>query len=113
MGFSTERNDTLWWLMINGDVNANRALLALFNDPKWEPDVARLVRGSLGRQLRGHWSTTVANAWGVLAMKKFRRVRGLPVTGSTSAVLGKERPNGPATPTAHSNYWAGRQAKRL
>lgn len=92
MGFSTERNDTLWWLMIDGDVNANRALLALFNDPKWEPDVARLVRGSLGRQLRGHWSTTVANAWGVLAMKKFSsKFEAVPVTGSTSAVLGKDR----------------------
>jgi uncharacterized protein YfaS (alpha-2-macroglobulin family) len=92
MGFSTERNDTLWWLMIDGDVNANRALLALFNDPKWEPDVSRLVRGSLGRQLRGHWSTTVANAWGVLAMKKFSaKFEAVPVTGSTSAVLGKDR----------------------
>jgi len=92
MGFSTERNDTLWWLMIDGDVNANRVLLALLNDPKWEPDVARLVRGSLGRQLRGHWSTTVANAWGVLAMKKFSaKFEAIPVTGSTSAVLGKDR----------------------
>lgn len=92
MGFSTERNDTLWWLMINGDVNANRALLALFNNPKWEPDVARLVRGSLGRQLRGHWSTTVANAWGVLAMKKFSaKFESVAVSGTTSAVLAKER----------------------
>ena len=31
----------------------------------------RLARGSLGRQQRGHWNTTVANAWGVLAMEKF------------------------------------------
>ena len=92
MGFSTERNDTLWWLMINGDVNANRALLELLSDPKWEPDVPRLVRGALGRQLRGHWSTTVANAWGVLAMKKFSaKFESTPVTGTTSAVLGKER----------------------
>ena len=91
MGFSTERDDTLWWLMINGDVNANRALLELFDDPKWEPDVARLVRGSLGRQLRGHWSTTVANAWGVLAMKKFSaKFEAVPVTGFTSAVLEKQ-----------------------
>ena len=29
MGFSTERDDTLWWLMIDGDVNANRALISL------------------------------------------------------------------------------------
>ena len=31
MGFSTERNDALWWLMISGDVNAARALLVLLD----------------------------------------------------------------------------------
>lgn len=92
MGFSTERNDTLWWLMVNGDVNANRALLTLLDQPDWTPDIARLVRGSLGRQQRGHWNTTVANAWGVLAMKRFSaKFEATPVTGATSATLGKER----------------------
>lgn len=91
MGFSTERNDTLWWLMVSGDVNANRVLLALLDDAKWQPDVPRLVRGALGRQLQGHWNTTVANAWGVLAMKKFSaKFEAIPVSGSTSAVLGKQ-----------------------
>jgi uncharacterized protein YfaS (alpha-2-macroglobulin family) len=92
MGFSTERNDTLWWLMIDGDVNANRALLSLLDLPAWEPDVARLVRGSLGRQQHGRWSTTVSNAWGVLAMKKFSaKFESTPVSGTTTATLGKER----------------------
>ena len=91
MGFSTERNDTLWWLMVSGDVNANRVLLALLDDAKWQPDVPRLVRGALGRQLQGHWNTTVANAWGVLAMKKFSaKFEATPVSGSTSAVLEKQ-----------------------
>ncbi|MDO8926116.1 MAG: MG2 domain-containing protein [Sideroxyarcus sp.] len=91
MGFSTERSDTLWWLMVSGDVNANRALLALYNDPKWEVDVPRLVRGALGRQLQGHWNTTVANAWGVLAMKRFSaKFESVAVTGATSAVLEKQ-----------------------
>lgn len=92
MGFSTERNDTLWWLMINGDVNANRALLALLDDAQWTPDVPRLVRGALGRQLQGHWNTTVANAWGVLAMKKFSaKFESAPVTGTSTATLEQER----------------------
>lgn len=92
MGFSTERNDNLWWLMINGDVNANRALLTLLSQSDWEPDISRLVHGSLGRQQRGHWSTTVANAWGVLAMKKFSsRFEATTVTGTTTAELGKAR----------------------
>jgi uncharacterized protein YfaS (alpha-2-macroglobulin family) len=91
MGFSTERNDTLWWLMVSGDVNANRVLLQLYNDPKWEPDVPRLVRGALGRQLRGHWNTTVANAWGVLALKRFsEKFESVPVSGATSATLEKQ-----------------------
>ena len=32
MTFSTERNDALWWLMVSGDVNANRALLAVLDE---------------------------------------------------------------------------------
>lgn len=92
MGFSTERNDTLWWLMINGDVNANRALLSLLELPNWQTDIPRLVRGTLGRQQRGHWSTTVSNAWGVLAMKKYSaRFEATPVTGTSTAELGKDR----------------------
>lgn len=88
MGFSTERSDALWWLMIDGDVNANRALLTLLDMPSWNPDVARLVQGALGRQQQGHWRTTVANAWGVLAMKRYSELfESVPVTGQTSASL--------------------------
>jgi len=92
LGFSTERNDTLWWLMINGDVNANRALLSVFELPNWQPEIPKLVTGSLGRQLHGHWNTTVANAWGVLAMKKFSdKFESTPVTGNTFAQLGNQQ----------------------
>jgi hypothetical protein len=71
MGFSTERTDYLWWLMVSGDVNANRMLLSVLDQDAWREDLPRLVRGSLGRQQRGHWNTTVANAWGVLALERF------------------------------------------
>jgi hypothetical protein len=71
MTFSTERNDALWWLMVSADVNANRALLAVLADAEWREDVGRLVRGTLSRQKRGIWGTTVANAWGVVAMGRF------------------------------------------
>ncbi len=91
MGFSTERMDYLWWLMISGDVNANRMLLAVLEEPKWREDMARLVRGSLGRQQRGHWNTTVANAWGVLAMEKFAaEFEKTPVGGTTRGALAKQ-----------------------
>ena len=71
MGFATERNDALWWLMISGDVNAARAVLAFLDDSSWREDIPRMVRGALARQSHGHWNTTNANAWGVLAMEKF------------------------------------------
>ena len=71
MGFSTERSDALWWLMISGDSNATARCWPCSTSAQWRDDVPRLVRGALGRQQRGHWNTTVANAWGVLALEKF------------------------------------------
>jgi hypothetical protein len=89
MGFSTERQDDLWWLMVSGDVNANRLLLAMLDNPRWAADMGRLARGSLGRQHKGRWNTTVANAWGVLALDKFsQKFEREAVSGSTQMRLG-------------------------
>ena len=86
MGFSTERDDNWWWLMANGDVNAVRLLLAVNARPGWKDDVPRLVAGALQRQQFGHWSTTPANAWGVLAVEAFsRRFENEAVGGRTTA----------------------------
>ncbi len=94
MGFSTERADALWWLMISADSNANRMLLAVLERPDWRADVPRLVRGALGRQQSGHWNTTVANAWGVLAMEKFSAdFESIPVSGNTALRYGTEQHN--------------------
>jgi uncharacterized protein YfaS (alpha-2-macroglobulin family) len=88
MEFSTERSDALWWLMISTDQNALRALLALLDDPAWREDVPRMVRGAALRQKRGHWNTTLANAWGVLAMEKFAaQFEATAVGGATTARL--------------------------
>ncbi len=92
MTFSTERLDALWWLMISTDSNAARFLMTAVDDPKWREDVPRLVRGLLGRQQRGHWNTTVANAWGTLAMQRFSaKFESTPVTGKTGIALGTTR----------------------
>jgi hypothetical protein len=89
MTFSTERSDALWWLMISPDSNAVRTLLEMLDRSEWREDVPRLVRGALGRQQHGHWNTTVANAWGVLAMEKFSAAfESTPVTGTTSLRYG-------------------------
>ncbi len=91
MGFSTEKSDFLWWLMTSVDTNSVRLILAEADSPAWKEDVPRMARAALGRQRRGHWDTTVANAWGMLAMEKFSRIfESVPVTGtSTAAVSGK------------------------
>ena len=91
MGFSTERKDNWWWLMVSGDVNANRLLLAVLDNPAWKDDIGRLVRGSMGRQKKGRWDTTVANAWGTLAINKFSaKFESTPVTGASAVKLGND-----------------------
>ncbi|MEI7868352.1 MAG: MG2 domain-containing protein [Candidatus Methylumidiphilus sp.] len=88
MGFSTEDNDRLWWLMVSIDENAVRTLLGLLDQPQWRADIPRLATGALRRQHRGHWDTTPANAWGTLAMEKFSEsFESVPVSGYTEAEL--------------------------
>lgn len=89
MGFSTERSDNLWWLMVSPDVNAMRLILHLLEADQWPQDLPRLVRGALGRQQRGAWDLTLANAWGTLAVEKFSRAfEATEVTGASTASLG-------------------------
>ena len=88
LGFSTEGTDNLWWLMLSADVNAVKSILTFLNFDTWKQDMPRLARGALGRQYRGAWLLTTANAWGVLAMEKFSaKFEPIPVTGTTSAFL--------------------------
>lgn len=82
LGFSTERDDSWWWLMSNGDVNSVRMILGALDQPAWAADLPRLVAGTLQRQQFGHWSTTVANAWGSVAIEAFsKHFEREPVTG--------------------------------
>jgi alpha-2-macroglobulin len=91
MGFSTDGMDNLWWLMVSADVNAVKGILTLLNFDDWNQDMPKLVRGALGRQYRGTWNLTTANAWGVLAVEKFsKKFEAVPVTGKSSAVMAEE-----------------------
>ena len=90
MGFSTERRDRLWWLMVAPDGNAARAILSVLDDPDWRPEMPRMVRGLFGRQVRGRWQTTVANAWGSVAAGAYRAAfEAGPVTGASTVRLGE------------------------
>lgn len=60
-----------WWMMSSGDETANRAVAVLIGRPGWQDDLPRLLVGAALRQQRGHWDTTTANAWGVVAARKF------------------------------------------
>jgi alpha-2-macroglobulin len=88
MGFSSERSDSLYWLLTGPDVNALRLILQLVEFNLWRDDVPRLVRGALARQERGIWDTTVADAWGAVAMRRFSAAfEATPVTGATTVTL--------------------------
>ncbi|PTU30924.1 alpha-2-macroglobulin family protein [Stenotrophobium rhamnosiphilum] len=92
MTFSTERDDAWWWLMASADRNANIAVLRVLNTPEWQADLPRLWRGAWQRQKRGHWDTTLANAWGVLTAQRFaEKFQKEPVQGSVQAAMGEEK----------------------
>ncbi len=84
MNFSTERSDRLWWLMVSADTNALRTLLTFMDESAWREDFPRLVRGAVARQQQGAWETTIANAWGVVAMDRFsKKFEATTVSGTT------------------------------
>jgi hypothetical protein len=88
MNFSTERTDRLWWIMTSPDANAVLLVLSLSDASDWKTDIPKIVRGALARQRGGHWDTTVANAWGVLAIEKFSKLfEKTPVSGASTATL--------------------------
>lgn len=115
MDFSGERADQLWWLMVSGDVNATRLLLLLAEFKLWPEDVGRVARGALGRQQRGHWDTTPANAWGAVALRRFAAAfESEPVTGSTAVHLGdvSESLDWSGAPPAPAHFeWPEHQAQ--
>lgn len=92
MSFSTEKQDYLWWLMVSPDLNSVRALRLLIDDPSFPAaDAGRLARGALARQTEGRWKTTLANAWGVVALRHFqKRYEKDPVNGTTVVKLGAQ-----------------------
>ena len=88
LAFSTERDDNWWWLMSGGDFNAARLLSLSLDLPGWKSESAQLATGLLGRQMRGAWGTTTANAWGALAITRFAQAfEKTPVAGATRVTL--------------------------
>jgi len=91
LSFANEDRAALWWMMSSGSTDANRLLLSVLKDPSWKPDLGRLARGVLLRQREGHWDTTTANAWGVLAIEQFvRDFEKDPIQGFTTVSIDGE-----------------------
>jgi DNA-binding transcriptional MerR regulator len=81
-----------WWMMWTGDVVAARTALLVQQwaqvDARWQEDLPRMIAALVDLQVNGHWNTTVANAWGVAALRRFAQTaEGVPVTGTSTATL--------------------------
>lgn len=109
MGFSSEASDDWYWLMAGADANAVRLVLLAIDDPAWREDIGRLLTGALGRQLRGHWNTTTANAWGTLALRKFSATFEAEAPGGATRIVLRQ---GGADSTA-SHGWSGGKPGRI
>jgi uncharacterized protein YfaS (alpha-2-macroglobulin family) len=93
MRWRDESAQQFWWFMWAGDsIAARAALLAqrlAREDDGWRTDAPLITQGLVGRMIDGHWSTTVGNAWGTLALRRFRsEFDAEPVTGRTRMRLG-------------------------
>jgi hypothetical protein len=81
-----------WWMMWTRDVVAARTALLVQQwaqaDARWQDDLPRIIQALVDVQVNGHWNTTVANAWAVVALRRFAQATdGTPVTGTSTATL--------------------------
>jgi uncharacterized protein YfaS (alpha-2-macroglobulin family) len=85
---SDPRND-MWWLMVSPARNLVRLVLLLLDTQEWRDDIPKIMQGALALQQRGAWPSTIANAWGMLALRKFAEAfEAGPLTGTTTATIG-------------------------
>ncbi len=84
-----ESQERFYWLLLSPDAVAARLLHLVATEPSWQEDAPRLAMGLQDRQVRGQWDITTANAWGMLAMRRFaaRFERQAP-TGASHVILG-------------------------
>ncbi len=116
MNISTERSDYCWWLMVSPDTNAIKTLLTTLQFDSWNEDSPRIARGIVSRLRKGHWNTTVANAWGILAMEKFsKKFESVPVRGITQLTLAEKgsKTDWNKTPKGDESFFSWPQKKEV
>ena len=85
----SDRDRAPWWLLASADEGAIKALIAVLGRPGWQDEAPKMMSGVALRQRRGRWDTTPANAWGVVAARKFAAVYpAAAVAGTTRLALG-------------------------
>ena len=74
--------------MSTGDEMAIRAFNVILGRPGWTDDEGKMMVGIASRQQRGHWDSTLANAWGTVATKRFAgRYPATAISGLTTVSL--------------------------
>lgn len=85
----TDATSAPWWMMASGDEMALKTLNIILGRPGWSDEGPKMMVGAALRQRRGAWDTTPANAWGVIAARRFAALYpATAVTGVTTATLG-------------------------
>ena len=85
----SDQSTASWWLMSSGDESAIKALLSVLGRPGWQDEGPKMMVGVALRQMRGHWDTTTANAWGTVAAQRFAGIYpATAIAGITTASLG-------------------------
>lgn len=92
--FSDEKDDDFWWLMRDSATPTAWLILATAKNPAWKADLPKVIRGFIEKQSGGAWLMTTSNAWGRLALDRYKEVfEKDPVAGEFKAVLGSDSKN--------------------
>ncbi|ODP38155.1 alpha-2-macroglobulin family protein [Sphingomonas turrisvirgatae] len=85
----SDKANSPWWLMASGDEAVMKALAAVLGRPGFVGEGPKMMVGAALRQQRGRWDTTTANAWGVVAARRFAALYpASAVAGITTGTLG-------------------------
>jgi uncharacterized protein YfaS (alpha-2-macroglobulin family) len=84
----SDKANNIWWLMSSTDEASIKAVIATLGRPGWQDEAAKMMVGVSLRQLKGHWDTTTANAWGTIAARKFASIYpATAIMGATDLTL--------------------------
>lgn len=81
--FSDAPQNSAPGLMATPVTSLARMLTLGMEDPQWQADLPRMVKGLLSQQHQGAWSITTENVWGTLALQAYaKHFESRPVAGT-------------------------------